>query len=396
MTVGVAWEAAGDVPAPIRAAQELLPKVRAAADDIERERRLPRDLVDALLDAGLFHLLAPAEAAGSGCDPITAAQVVEEVATVDGSTAWCLMIAAQNAALLGFLGRDALAAMQFGPRDIACGVARPIGRAVRTSTPEPGYTVSGRWPFASGSSHATWFGAECVVYDGDASVRDANGNEVTRFTWLRRKDVTVIDTWDTTGLRGTASHDFSAEGAFCPADRGHQMLVTRGELDFPLLHAEPLVFINQGSVCLGLARGVIETAIGIARTKPGWGTDQPLGQTPRFQGAVGEAIATVEAARAYLYGVSRALWEAALSGEAGDPRLRSRVHLAKSIAAQASRRAADLVADETGSAAFIARAGLERKVRDVRTGAAHIMVSPLTIQAAARVEMGHEAGFPFF
>jgi hypothetical protein len=55
---------------------------------------------------------------------------------------------------------------------------------VWTETPEPGYIVSGRWPFASGSSHATWFGAECLVYDGDQPRLDAAGEHISRMTFV--------------------------------------------------------------------------------------------------------------------------------------------------------------------------------------------------------------------
>lgn len=86
--------------------------------------------------------------------------------------------------------------------------------------------MSGRWPFASESSHADWFMGECIVYDGEQPRRDAQGNEVSRAVMMPRSAVRTYPIWQTTGLRGTASNDFSVEGVFVPETHCFQMLVT--------------------------------------------------------------------------------------------------------------------------------------------------------------------------
>src|ERR1043166_8128656 len=50
-------------------ARELRPRVAAAADQIDRERRIPEPLVDALHDAGFFRLLLPRSFDGGELDP---------------------------------------------------------------------------------------------------------------------------------------------------------------------------------------------------------------------------------------------------------------------------------------------------------------------------------------
>src|SRR3972149_1577909 len=50
------------------------------------------------------------------------------------------------------------------------------GGAVAVAEPARGYRVTGRWGFASGSSHADWFVGEGMVYDGDELRRDSNGH----------------------------------------------------------------------------------------------------------------------------------------------------------------------------------------------------------------------------
>lgn len=374
----------------LEAARALAPRVRAAANDIEREGRLPADLVQAFRDAGLFHLVIAEDLGGTGADPVSAAKVVEEVAKADGSAGWCIMIAAQCAAFAAFLPPDEVPPI-WGNGGIVAGTARPIGRAVATGG---GYTVSGRWPIASGSSHATWFAAECMVYDGDQIRKDANGNEVSRMCFVPAAEVTIHPTWDTLGLRGTARHDFSIEGSFVPAARGFQMIADAPVHPWPAYKAPALIFMNHGSHALGIARAAVEAAIEIGTSKIGWG-GVPLKQVATLQQTIAEAHAQVEAASYYLYGAAGELYQSVLDGR-DEPLLRSKLRLAASHAARASVTAVDLVHAALATSAIYTKSPLDRYFRDIHTAAAHVMIGPLTYQAAGRTLMGMEAAFPFF
>lgn len=379
-------------PPELRAARDLAPRIRELAPLIESERKLPVELVEQLREAGMFHLFVPHSLGGSETDPVTAARVVEEVAAADGSAGWCVMIAAQCMAMIGTLPDEHAREMCEG-REVVAAVARPIGRAI----PEgDGYRVSGRWPFASGSSHAGWLGGECTIYDGPEPRKDAQGNAVTRMLFLRRAEVTVHDTWHTHGLRGTASNDFSAEDVYVPAGRGFQMLVDDPVHPWPLFKALPLVFVTHGAQALGVARAAIESAAEVAAAKAGYGENHKLRDETRIQGSFAEATAVADSARAYLYATTQQLWDATLAGDVDTARLRARVRLATTHAARASLAAVELVAAAVGTSALFTTSPLERQLRDVRMAAAHVMVSPLTMEAAGRVELGLDAMFPFF
>ena len=374
-------------------AREFAPRVREYSDAIDRDRKLPPELVAQMRDTGFFHALLPKDLGGHEADPVTSGRIVEEIARGDGSAGWCVMLAAQSCGFAGFIPKqDALEI--YGGGGIVAGTARPIGRAVTTKQPADGYIVSGRWPFASGSSHATWFAGECMVYDGEEPRRDANGNEVSRVCFFRASESKIIDTWDTIGLRGTASNDFSTEGAFVPASRGFQMLVTKPLHDWPLYKLEPLAFINHGAHAIGVARGAIDSAIDVATTKHGWGGVM-MKDVPRMQAAVAEATALVDAAATYLYDTSWRLWQGGLAGE-NDPRLRGAVRLATSHAMKSSLQAVDMLHAAVATTGIFNTSPISRQFRDIHTAAAHVMIGTMTIEAAGRVILGDEAGFPFF
>jgi alkylation response protein AidB-like acyl-CoA dehydrogenase len=163
----------------VAAAQGLGAAIEAAADGIERERRLPPELVEALLDAGLFSMLLPASLGGAETDIPTFARAVEALARADGSVAWCVGQANGLAAYMAYVD-PAVAREVFAPgrRTILAngpGEGNRPGCAVKT---EGGFEVSGRWMFASGIGHATWLLAVCHIYDqnrADTPALDARG-----------------------------------------------------------------------------------------------------------------------------------------------------------------------------------------------------------------------------
>ena len=71
-------------------ARKLRPLLVAHADEAERRRELTPEVVDALIDNGIFRMLLPQSLRGAELDPLTYTAVLEELAQGDGSTAWCL------------------------------------------------------------------------------------------------------------------------------------------------------------------------------------------------------------------------------------------------------------------------------------------------------------------
>src|SRR5262249_40065878 len=123
MPAAMTLDLAGD-QSVIARARAVRDAVAAAADEIERDRRLPPALLPGRHEADLFRLLLPRSSTGIETDPVTFFHVMETSAEADASTAWCLSQAggcAMSAAYLdlpvaqAIFGNDRRAVLAWGP-----------------------------------------------------------------------------------------------------------------------------------------------------------------------------------------------------------------------------------------------------------------------------------------
>ena len=120
------------------------------------------------------------------------------------------MIGATTGLLAATLPEETANTIFADPRVIPCGVTAPMGTAQRKGD---GWTVSGRWSFASASPNAHWLAGGCrLVDEAGAPLLDKHGSPEQRLFFFRQEQVTRHDTWHVSGLCGTGSGDMSVEG----------------------------------------------------------------------------------------------------------------------------------------------------------------------------------------
>src|SRR5438552_4439927 len=141
----------------------LAPRVRELAEETERGRRLPRELVEAFARGGIFRMLVPRRFGGGEAGVATMIATLEALSRADGSAGWCAMIGATSGVGAAYLPEsDAREIYGTAPHVVSGGVFAPHGRAIAA---DGGYRLSGRWPFASGCEHCGWLMAGAVVIE---------------------------------------------------------------------------------------------------------------------------------------------------------------------------------------------------------------------------------------
>ncbi len=233
---------------------------------------------------------------------------------------------------------------------------------------EGGYRFDGRKVFCSQSTEADVISTSAVLGEPgpDALVLHAG-------VPLSSPGIQVVETWDTLGMRGTASHDIVFDGVFVASG---QVLGTRpyGSLSGPLLVAAVHFAPLAGATYLGIAQGACDEATRLVAGRPSpapWAVRQ-----------IGEMRSRLRVAHWAL------LASLAEAGEDLTPDLATleTLMVAKRHAVTEAVAVTDLALSTAGGPAFFRASPLERAYRDVRGGPFH----PLTPEATLDM-VGHTA-----
>src|SRR3989454_1190572 len=166
-----------DAQPPVQAAAALRSVIRGYRDEIEREQRLPKALVEQFHAAGFYSLVMPRALGGLQADPLTYVRVVELLAEGAGSVGWNL---ANNSigqlVTLGLPDEGVHEIYSEGADTVIAGTAvMGGGRAVPV---DGGYRVTGRWPFGTGCQESSWMLGSFQIIDGDQPRRSPDGASV--------------------------------------------------------------------------------------------------------------------------------------------------------------------------------------------------------------------------
>jgi alkylation response protein AidB-like acyl-CoA dehydrogenase len=372
----------------LEAVRALAPTISARAPEVEKARRMPRDLIRDLTAAGCFRMMVPRSHGGGGFDLASAMSVVEELARADGSAAWTTMNLAGNWVNLGAVPRATFDAMYAnGPDVLIGGVFAPSGTLVPV---KGGYRVSGRWAFASGCEDSQWLFGNCMDDHGAAPQ--------PRTVLFAPDQLRIEDTWSVSGLCGTGSHHLVAHDVLVPAERTCLPFSDPPCLDEPLLRMPmpPVFAFGVASVTIGIAQGALEDIVALSAGKVPLLAHSALATNPLFQNQLGAADAKLRAARGLLYADAAAAWGTAVAGAEFTPEHRARMRAAITWAATTAASVVDMAYHAGGGSAIYAGSPLQRRFRDVNAITQHFLVKRDTFTTAGAVLAGAEADLTVF
>ena len=229
--------------------------------------------------------------------------------------------------------------------------------------------LTGRYPFNSGSPHASWF---CQ----GAFVTRASGAPEWRFLFLPKSDVEILDTWRVAGLRGTASHDVLVDGVLVPLERTASPVFDRAPHDEP--HYRWSFFALLGSlmagVPIGVARRALDEFFALAERKSRGG-EGSLATEQVTQLAVAQCEGSLRAAAGFVEDSIGAAWDTALVGDDISREQRLAIRLAVSHAMRACLEVVDTVFALAGGGALFDDNPLQRCWRDLHAASSHIFFS---------------------
>lgn len=383
----------------VQAAAALRPVLRTLRDEIDREQRLPKSLVEQFHAAGFYHLVIPRALGGLQADPLTYLRVVELLAEGAGSAGWnvanngigqlvTLGLTDDGVSEIYARGADTVIA---GTAVMGGGQARPV---------DGGYRVTGRWPFGTGCQESAWMLGSFQILDGDQPRKSPDGNSTFWRGVFHRSEAQIVDgSWDVSGMRATGSFDWTVDDVFLPERR------TMVHAGVPLdnqwsrwagvsyaLPAQAWVGPHHSAVITGIARGGIEALIALASEKTPRGRTNRLCDNPQVQEAVGRADAILNAGRAGRSAMITELWNTIASGKKTTRDQRARCRLAAVYATDSAREAMDLMYRHGGSTSFRRESRLAECWRDLHVVGQAVTILPEWYPIGGRVLLGMDPG----
>jgi alkylation response protein AidB-like acyl-CoA dehydrogenase len=388
-----------EAQAPVQAAAALRPVIRAYHDELEREQRLPKALVEQFHAAGFYRLVRPRELGGLQADPLTYLRTVELLSEGSGSVGWNLCN--NNIAQLVTLGLpDAGIREIYGPGGDVAVAGTAVQGGGRAVPVDGGYRVTGRWPFGTGCQESPWMLGSFQILDGDQLRLSPDGASVYwRGVFHRAETQIVAGSWDVSGLRATGSFDWTVDDVFLPERR--TMVHAGVPLDNQWSHwpglsyalpAQAWVGPHHSAVITGIARAGIDALIELAVEKTPRGRTGRLCDNPQVQDAIGRADAILNAGRAYRSATITEVWNTIAAGEDTTLEQRARCRLAAVHAADCAREAMDLVYRQGGSTSYRRESRLAECWRDLQVVGQAVTIMPEWYPMGGRVFMKMDPG----
>ncbi len=367
----------------IESARQLRPMLRSNLPLHEKQGKLADAVLEAACAAGFHKMAVPARWNGLQLSSAAMARVGAEIARGCPSTGWALSITNSVGWLVSQMP-DSMQEFAFGK-----GIPLMTGPQNGAGTLEPtdgGYLLSGKWSYGTNCRHAQLAMLQGVCADG-----------LPHLCLVRMSDVTILDTWNVAGMRGTGSDTVVAEKVFVP--KGHYCLMKGigsaepysyvrepGDhwIGFPLLRSKAL------GILVGAVEGQLDAIVDSSARPVLYSAFAQKQDSASYRALLGDAAARIRAARTIMNSSNDANDAAALARRAltAQERLDSRVETAAAI--RLLNEASSMLMDLAGSSGFSQTSLAQQYWRDFNVGSRHVIFNAyVSNEAFGATVLGH-------
>lgn len=364
------------------AARELVPYLRSQARETEQLRRVPEKSTQLFHDAGFFRLMQPARYGGYEYGFTAFIEVISELARGCASSAWGCSLGAVHQWVVGTFPQQAQDDV-WGkdPSAIVCGSYAPAAMAEQV---EGGFTVQGKWLWASNVDNSQW-----ALLGVQFPPQEKGGMPGAGFLLVPREDWRIEDDWHVVGQSGTGSKTVVIDRpVFVPGHR--QLTFAQASSNNPpgaAVNTNPIYripFLSAVPVCLaspmlGNAQGAIEVYLELCGNRVTRGAvaggGNRLSQFFPVQSRLAEAFAAVDAARLLLLRDTAEVERMSMEGIKIDVPTRIRNRRDHAYSARLCLQAVEGLFSSVGGAGLSLDQPLQRMWRDANMIARHISLN---------------------
>ncbi len=370
--------------------------VRDEAAQGESNRQLTPAVMEALEGSGVLSVLSPQARGGAELDVATMLDIGVTIGRADTSTSWITMFYALHSWLASLFPPDAQPDLFGGaPHVLAPATFSPTGRAVAPSDGADTYLLSGRWQWGTGVQHAHWVMAAAPVRE----TTDGPPIDLRLFA-LPIGEVTVEDTWFTSGMCATGSNDLVIDRRSVPAHHSVSFAaILDGSAPGTAVHTASLyrwplaaiLSLGASAPALGTALGVLdgfETRVQSRRLAYVGTLDRDRGAT---RARVANARIRLESAELLLMNTATAMDQRLAMGEVPTIEHRAHARMVASDVVRVSREVVNDLGSASGASAQMRSDPLQRAMRDLATLSGHVVFDhDATAELYGSVALGQE------
>ena len=276
-------------------------EVAPVAEELDREKRFPREIVEKLGKLGLMGIPFPTEYGGGGADTLAYAIAIEELARVDSSV--CITVAAHTS--LGTMpihlwGTDEqksgwLPELCSGRKLAAFGLTEPEAGSDAGATRTRAQLTDGDWVIDGAKQFITNAGTEisgCVTI----TARTGDGEISNLIVPNGTPGYTQGEPYRKMGWNASDTRPLSFDDCRVPES---SLLGRRGEGFKQFLHILDGGRIGVAAMGVGLAQGALDEALAYAKQRQAFG--QAISKFQAIQMKIADLSAEIEAARLLTY-----------------------------------------------------------------------------------------------
>ncbi len=207
----------------------------------------------------LWNLWVPKAYGGLESSFTKGLQKLQELAKKDGSLGWTVTLCSGANYFIGNLQPEMANAIFTNPATPICfgGSGGIFGTAEKQGNH---FIISGEWHYATGAPYLTHFTLNAKITSGGKPLLNDDETPLVYSFVIPKKDITIIENWNTMGLKATATHSFKVESIVVPAN--HAFIYNQFYLPQPIfkipfsVFADLTLWVNY----LGMAEHFLEKA----------------------------------------------------------------------------------------------------------------------------------------
>jgi len=289
-------------------------EVAPVAEELDREKRFPYEIVAKLGDLGLMGIPFPQEYGGGGADTLSYVLAVEELARIDSSV--CITMAAHTS--LGTMpiylwGTDEqkdewLPVLCSGQKLASFGLTEPEAGSDAGNVRTTAKLADGEWTIDGAKQFITNSGTEisgCVAITAVTGENDGRKEISNLIVPTGTPGYETGEPYRKMGWNASDTRPLSFEDCRVPEAA---LLGRRGDGFKNFLHILDGGRIGVAAMGVGLAQGALDEAISYAKERQAFG--KPISKFQAIQAKVADLSAQIEAARLLT-------WRAAMEKDAG-------------------------------------------------------------------------------